>query len=112
MPNDDSEIEDEVEEQPVEQESRNKKVEEPHVEKPSEPVVVSPDPDDPGRLPFDPRPFPIKGPMGEIELSDEQIGTQENAIQASAEALENGDLHTALENLTEAIKMGNATAAM
>lgn len=68
--------------------------------------------EDAEQLPEDSAPFPDKAPCGEQELSDEQLDMQGSAKQAAAEALEDGNLDTALEKYTEAIKIGNPTAML
>jgi len=44
--------------------------------------------DDPDRLPEDTDPFPAKAPVGEVELTDEQMDKQGELKQAAIEALE------------------------
>lgn len=68
--------------------------------------------DDPERLPADLKPFPAMAPLGELELSDEQLDKQGEAKQVAVEALEDGNMQKALDKYTEAIGIGNATAMM
>lgn len=70
------------------------------------------DESDPGRLQRDPKPFPARGPESEAELSDKQLEKQDVSKQAAGEALESEDIQKALECWTEAIMIGNASAAM
>lgn len=70
------------------------------------------DENDPGRLRYDPKPYPARGPEDEVELSDEQLEKQEALKQAAGDALASDDLQKALESWTEAIFIGNASAAM
>lgn len=65
-----------------------------------------------GRLPEDPAPFPERAPLGEVELSEEQLDIQAAAKEAAAEALHDGHLDVALVKYTEAIKIGNPTAML
>jgi len=66
---------------------------------------------DPERLPEDLEPFPELGP-GEVELTDEQMDKQSEAKQAAVDALEIGELESALEKYSEVIRIGNASALM
>jgi len=70
------------------------------------------DESDPGRLRQDLEPYPARGPESESELSDEQLEKQEAHRQAAVEAVELGDMQKALESWTEAIMIGNPSAAM
>merc|ERR1719356_521472 len=73
---------------------------------------AEPEEEDPERLPEDKAPFPEKSPNNELELTEAQEDAQNAAKQAAQDAIEDGDLGKAIDKMTEAIKMGNASAMM
>lgn len=104
------EEEDPAEEQKKEEPKSEEKVEEEEPISDDEPETL--DEEDPDTLPEDQEPFPEKGPVGEIELSDEQMDKQGDFKSAGVDAAEDGNLEKAVEKYTEAIKIGNASAMM
>jgi len=82
----------------------------PAAEEESKNKFEEPEEEDTERLPKDAEPFPEKAPLGELELTDEQLDEQADAQRVAAEAVGYGNFETALSKYTEAIRIGSVAA--
>ncbi|KAF4671470.1 hypothetical protein FOL47_001522 [Perkinsus chesapeaki] len=86
--------------------------EEPIVDPPKPDESIFNDPSDPEKLEPESEAVPSTGPEDKVELRDDEMDKQNGLKQEATEALEDGDLHKALDKYSEAIDMGGATALL